>query len=124
MDDQSFSDPLSPLPAQNKQSGLGLAALIVGIVAVLVVCLTVGLSFSSTNMAPRTAETVTSIVGLTAICSLGLGLIGMGLGIAGVIQKAQSKMFAIIGLVLSAVAFLVMCGIMGLGVWALGALGG
>jgi len=124
MDDQIYSDPLSSLPAQNKPSGLGLAALIAGIVAVLVVCLTVGLSFASTSMAPRTAETVTSIVGLTAICSLGLGLIGMGLGIAGVLQKAQSKMFAIIGLVLSAVAFLVMCGIMGLGVWALGALGG
>lgn len=123
MDDSNYSAPLDPLePAQKKQSGLGTASLIIGIASILGVCLTFGLSFYSQSVPPQTAETLTTIVGLGGICSLAIGLLGIGLGIAGVFQKTPSKTFAIIGLILSAMGFLVMCVIMVLGVAVLSSL--
>ena len=58
---------------------------------------------------------MTSTVGFLGICSMVISLVGVGLGIAGVVQKVQSKVFPIIGLVLSALVLLGMCGIMLLG---------
>ena len=117
MDDLNNSAPFTTLePNEKKQSGLGTASLIIGIVSILGICLVFGLSFYARGVPPQTAATLTSIVGLGGICSLALGLVGTGLGLAGVIQKASSKTLAIIGVILSAVAFLIMCGIMLLGV--------
>jgi hypothetical protein len=92
-----------------------------GILSVLSVCLVFVLSYSSSNASYSTADTLTTMVGILAICTIVLSLVGVGLGIGGVVQKAQSKVFAIIGLVLNALVLIGLCGILLLGFAALSA---
>ena len=118
MYDSSFPPPVAPpppLPVQKKHSGVGIASFVIGIVSMLGVCLTFGLSFYAQSAGSQTSSSMTSAVGFLGICSMVISLIGVGLGIAGVVQKVQSKVFPIIGLVLSALVLLGMCGIMLLG---------
>ena len=118
MYDSSFPPPVAPpppLPVQKKHSGVGIASFVIGIVSVLGVCVTFGLSFYAQSASSQTSSSMTSTVGFLGICSMVISLVGVGLGIAGVVQKVQSKVFPIIGLVLSALVLLGMCGIMLLG---------
>jgi hypothetical protein len=55
------------------------------------------------------------IVGLGIFAGMGLAVIGLGLGIAGLAQSNRIKLFAILGLIFNAVVFLGVCGIIGLG---------
>lgn len=117
MYEPSFPPPVvPPPPVEKKTSGLGIAALIIGILAFLGVCVTFGFSAYSQSQPYRVQESLNSVVGLLAICTLVIGLVGVGLGVAGVLQKTQSKVMAIIGLVLSSLVLIGMCGIMLLGV--------
>lgn len=103
-----------PLPEQRKHSPLGIASMIVSIIAAVGLCLTLGLSvYGETTSTPTDA--FLSIVGFAAICSGAMGLIGLGLGIGALFQKAQSKVFSIIGLVLGAVVSLALCVIIVIG---------
>jgi len=113
--DTSFPIP-PPAPEPRKHSPLGIAAFAIGILSGFGICLTLGLSFyAQTSAGYQTAQTLTSVVGFMAICTVVISLVGVGLGIAGVAQKAQSKVFGIIGLVLNVLVFLSLCAIMVLG---------
>ena len=118
MYDSSFPPPVAPpppLPVQKKHSGVGIASFVIGILSALGVCLTFGLSFYAQSASSQTSSSITSAVGFLGMCSMVISLVGVGLGIAGVVQKVQSKVFPIIGLVLSALVLLGMCAIMLLG---------
>ncbi|MEW5941098.1 MAG: hypothetical protein AB1750_15635 [Chloroflexota bacterium] len=115
--------PAIETPAtEEKPTPLGIAALVVGILSVLGICGTFGLSYFSRSADFQTAETFNTAVGLLAICSMGVSLLGVVLGIVGVVQKSPKKAMPIIGLVLSALALIVMCGIMLLGFAIMGSL--
>ena len=122
MDSSNYSTPLIPeeVNQQQKQSPLGTASLFLSILTILGVCLTLGISVYSTKLPSQTEEDVNIIVGLIAVGTLAIGLVGIGLGIAGLFQNRHRKTFAISGLVLSTAAFLVLCGVMALGMAMIG----
>jgi hypothetical protein len=49
------------------------------------------------------------IAGALFMCGPGLGLVGIGLGIASVIQKTDRKIFGIIGLAINGLIILSIC---------------
>ena len=113
MDSSNYSMPLIPeeIPQQQKQSPLGTASLILGILTLLGVCLTIGLSLYSNTLPTQTAENITIFIGLLAIGTFAIGLVGIALALADFFQKTRSKTLAIIGLILSSVSFLIFRGI-------------
>jgi succinate dehydrogenase hydrophobic anchor subunit len=109
--------PLMP-PTAQKHSKLGIASFIIGIGAVLIICLTFVLivvtspymvTSYSTLPADYIVPTVLKIIFLLFI-SLILSLIGLGLGIAAVVQKQKKKLFGIIGLMINLLFLLVFLG--------------
>ena len=127
MNDSSFPPPITTLPPPppdlKKHSSIGIVAFVMGILDILGVCLMFGLSLYSQDAPANTSDTLTSVVGFMAICLVIVSIVGVVLGIIGVVQKAQSKVFAIIGLVLNALVLLGICVIMAIGMAALGSLG-
>ncbi|MEO8001410.1 MAG: hypothetical protein ABI644_06000 [Arenimonas sp.] len=87
-----------------KHSKLGIASFIMSIViGVLVVAtvVTAGVMQVSTPGGMDEKATSTMLIGLAIIGLLGLDLVAIGLGFAGVFQKDCKKVFAILGLVFS-----------------------
>jgi hypothetical protein len=115
--------PPPPAPGLKKHSPIGIASLAVGAVSLIAVCVVFGLSLASQDTTSANYETMTTAVGIIAICAIVMSLVGVGLGIAGIVQKAQSKVFAILGLCLSALVLIGLCGIMLIGFAALGSMG-
>lgn len=108
--------PLIP-PDTRKHSRIGIASSVIGIVAALIFCLAFilafGYGFSMVAQNPsfqvdQSSPTVLSL-GLVMCISPLLSLIGVGLGIGGVVQKNDKKIFGIIGLVLNLLIILVFC---------------
>lgn len=92
-----------------KHSGLGIASFITSIVSGILVFLLIavaGVMEASTpgGMDEESAGAV--IVGLSCFCFSGASLVALGLGIAGLMQKERKKLFAILGIVFSAVTIL------------------
>ncbi len=110
-----------------KQSKIGIAAFVLGIVAVLMFCVGFMISFgygASIALENPYADPYSMIdqssplILLASVffcCSPGLGLVGVGLGIASVAQKTDKKTLGIIGLVLNGLILLSFCGLFALG---------
>ena len=123
MYDSSFAPPpLIPSPAQ-KHSKIGIASFVVGILAALVFCLVILLAFgfdflmaaqNPTFQINQNSPTVLSL-GLVMCLSPVLSLVGVGLGIAAVLQKNVKKLFGILGLVLNLMTILTFCILVGIG---------
>jgi hypothetical protein len=109
------------MPVERKYSPIGIASFIIGIVSLLSVCAFFALSLYTQNSSANSS--LTSLVGFLVICTIVISLVGIGLGIGGVVQKAQSKVFSIIGLVLNALVLIGLCGLMVIGLAALSSLG-
>jgi hypothetical protein len=100
--------PLIP-PVTQKHSRIGIASFVIGIVAVLILCLAFllafGYGFSMVSQNPtfqvdQSSPTVLALGVLMCISPI-LSLVGLGLGIGAVVQKNYKKLFGIIGLVLN-----------------------
>jgi hypothetical protein len=109
--------PPPPAPSERKHSPWGIAGFIGGLLTVFSLCACLGLSFydNSASLGYSMHETVLQVVGFMAICSGGLGVLSLILSIVGLVQQARSKVFAIIGLVLSLLTDLALCLILLLG---------
>ncbi|XEC96415.1 hypothetical protein AB6A23_07685 [Paenibacillus tarimensis] len=114
---QPFTQVAEPESGQEvplKQSGLGVASFIIGIVSIIAVigcaiAATAGISeFISANGAleiedPESLQMNSAIIisGLLILVSLGLSFIGFILGVIGLFMKRRRKVFGIIGVILN-----------------------
>jgi hypothetical protein len=114
-----FTDkPTSYESQAPRHSGLGIASFLVAIISGFSLLTMIGFAayFAAQNPAKFDDESAPAIIlGLGIIAGMGLAVIGLGLGIAGVAQSNRNRLFAILGLVFNAVVFLGVCGILGLG---------
>ncbi|GGG26163.1 hypothetical protein [Paenibacillus abyssi] len=123
--DQSAASPaMNPIPplsnypheteAPKKQSGLGIASFIIGIISILGIiafALTAAAGVSdlvNTNGTidiedPEAIEMSTALIvsGIMMFVTLALSFVGLILGIIGLVMKNRRKVFAIIGVVLN-----------------------
>jgi hypothetical protein len=120
--------PLVPPPLETqKQSKLGIAAFILGIVAVVVFCIgfliavgygvSIGLNnpYGDPYSMIDQGSTLILVASGFIYCSPVLSLVGVGLGIAAVAQKKGKKTLGIIGLVLNGLILLSFCALLVLG---------
>jgi hypothetical protein len=117
--------PLSMLDEKPKHSGIGIASFASSVLALLGICsyfAMVGV-LSSTHSA-AVAERISSLswVIVALFCLVGIAtMVGLGLGIAAVVQKGTNKTFGILGLVFSGLIMLTICLLLifGFGLFAL-----
>ena len=96
-----------------KHSGLGIASFIIALLQGfmnLVVVLIAGVLAAAGPQ--RGNEVGFMIVGLLVLTGIFTHCVGAGLGIAGLVQKNRKKVFAILGLILNAVALLMVLSLM------------
>jgi hypothetical protein len=101
-----------------KQSGLGIASLVVAIAAgatAFALVVVAGMMEVSTPGGMDEESPQAILVGLGIFGVLGLNFLGLGLGVAGIVQPDRSRVVAILGLVLNALVILGLCGLMALG---------
>jgi hypothetical protein len=114
-----FTDkPVPSAPPSPKHSGLGIASFALSLVMGLSLFAMIGFAtyMAAQNPEQFDEESPAAIVlGLGIMGALGLAVIGLGLGIAGVAQSDRNKLFAILGLVFNGLVVLGVCGILGLG---------
>lgn len=111
MYDSSFPPPVVPPPPPDmpKHSKLGIISFVLSIVSLVLVCLFFVFAYmlGSNTLSSGSGTTV---VGWGFICLIGIAnLTGVGLGIAALTQKVQSKIFGILGLVFNALILLGFC---------------
>jgi hypothetical protein len=107
-----------------KHSGIGIASFVIGILVVIMLCITFAVAGGSSGIS-STGSSYSNLmtgIGLLACGTIALALVGVGLGIGGIVQKNVKKVFGIIGLVLNALVLLGLCGIVALGIMASGSL--
>ena len=107
-------------PPEPKHSGLGIASFAVALLAGVLAVAMIGVAtyFAASLQEEFDDEAPQAIaVGLGIMGSLGLAVIGAGLGIAGVAQPNRNKVFAILGLTFNALLVLSVCGLMALGLF-------
>lgn len=116
------SAPLPPsieppqTPALPKHSVLGIISFVLSLVVLLGICATFGLAtYVNSQNTYASDQPLIAVLGLLGICTIGLGLLGVILGIIALFQPAQSKVLAILGLALNALCALGLCGIIVLG---------
>lgn len=112
-------EPVEP-PVVQKQSKLGIAAFVLALLALLMFCIgfiiSVGYGFSlaannpyyNPSMIDQSSPAILIASGLFC-CSPILSLVGVGLGIASVVQKTDKKTLGIVGLVINALIVLSIC---------------
>jgi uncharacterized membrane protein len=92
-----------------KHSGLGIASFVVGIVSgllLLTVFVIAGIAETSTPGGIDEKSPIAVLIGLLLFLFLGVALVGLVLGVAGLLQKDREKIFAILGVIFSAIAIL------------------
>ena len=85
-------------------SGLGIASFVVSIVAgilLFLVIAVVGLMELSTPGGLEEDSAEILLIGVLAIAGVGAALLGLGLGVAGLLQKGRDTTFAVLGSVFS-----------------------
>jgi mannose/fructose/N-acetylgalactosamine-specific phosphotransferase system component IIC len=114
-----FTDkPVPQASPPPKHSGLGIGSFIMAILSgiEIFVMIAVATYFAAQNPDQFNEESPQAIiVGLGIFAGMGLAVIGLGLGIAGLAQPNRIKLFAILGLVFNVLLFVGVCGIIGLG---------
>ncbi len=100
--------PPPPLPAAPKHSVLGIVSFILAILAVTIFCggVAIYLALGGPGNPPEGFQSIDTIIS----CGAGfLALVGLGLGIAAVVQKNTKKLFGILGLIFNALYLLAYC---------------
>ena len=94
---------------EQKHSGLGIASFITSIVVGMFMfglIVAAGVMEASTpgGLDEESVEAV--VIGLLMFLFLGLTMVALGLGIAGIVQKGRKKLFAILGTIFSSLTIL------------------
>lgn len=105
----------------NPHSGMGIAsfimAIVVGISAFALIVIAGVIEMQTPGgMDEESPEAI--IIGLGIFGVIGLNLLGVGLGIAGIVQPDRNKIFAYLGLAANAMVIFGICGLIGLGLAA------
>ncbi|HET7932171.1 MAG TPA: hypothetical protein VFL63_12395 [Rhodanobacteraceae bacterium] len=85
-----------------KHSGMGIAAFVLSLVAGVLMFLLIAIAGIMTASSPGGLDEhspVAIIVGLGMMLLLGIDVVAIGLGIAGLIQRDRKRLFPILGLV-------------------------
>ena len=116
-----YSEPAQVACVPLKHSGIGIASFVISIFmgifyfSVILIAGVVG----AANPEGINEESVTAVViGLLILAGLGVSLIGIGLGIAGVIQKEYKKILSVLGLVFNSLGVIGVIGLMIIGILA------
>ncbi len=117
MYDSSFAPPPLIPPDTRKHSKIGIASFVISLVAALIFCLAFllafgyGFSMAAQNPSFQVDQGSPFILtlGLLMCASPFLSMVGLGLGIGAVVQKADKKLFGIIGLAGNLLIILAFC---------------
>jgi hypothetical protein len=92
-----------------KHSGMGIASFLVSLVigvGVFFIILIAGV-VKATNPESLPDESIgTALIGLFVIACLFVNLIGIGLGIAGLVQKNRKRIFSVLGTIINGIVLL------------------
>jgi hypothetical protein len=94
---------------KQKHSGFGIASFITSIVSgglIFLLIVIAGFIEASTPGGMDEESVIAVIIGLFILAFLGAAFLGLGLGIAGLLQMQRKKVFAILGTIFSAAALL------------------
>lgn len=108
--------PVESLPLQ--RSDLGIASFAQAIVFAAMVILSFSIAVIAAWGDPEAMDSnsaVTILMGLTMIGGMGVGLSGLGLGIAALFQKGRQRTWAIVGALLNGLGLFLMGALMTLG---------
>lgn len=92
-----------------KHSGMGIASFIMSLLlgpGLFLLVIIAGVLQASTPGGIDNTSPAAVFLGLIMLFTAGLTLIGIGLGIAGVVQKKRKKIFAVLGLIFNSVVVL------------------
>ncbi|TWU22907.1 hypothetical protein Pla52o_24390 [Novipirellula galeiformis] len=112
------SQTLDELPALS-HSGFGIASFLISIlvgIGAFIVILLASFAEASTPEGINEESALALIMGLSIFGMVGLNILGIGLGVAGVCQADRSRIFAILGLVFNGLVILGVIGLMAVGV--------
>jgi hypothetical protein len=109
MNDMPFNPPPPP-PSVRKHSPLGIASFVLSILSAAMICAFITYAYILGSNSTSTVSMGASAVVWVFICAISLAsLVGLGLGIAAVVQPGQSKVFGILGLVFNALILIGFC---------------
>ena len=100
------------------QSGLGIASLVLSVVSIIITFIVVviaGVMEVSTPGGIDESSASAVVIGLFVFACLGLNLVSIGLGIAGIIQQQRTRICAVIGTTLSSASSVVVVSLMVIG---------
>lgn len=102
-----------------RHSGFGIVSLIISVlVGAYSLCplAVAGIVEATTTRGMSKESWVVAVIGLFLILGLGMSLLGIELGIAGLIQRDRKRVFPILGLVFNSVATIALVAIIVIGV--------
>ena len=100
------------------QSGLGIASLVLSIVSIIITFIVVTIAVVMEVSTPGGIDESSAsavVIGLFIFACLGLNLVSIGLGIAGIIQQQRTRICAVIGTALSSASSVVVVSLMAIG---------
>jgi len=103
---------------EDKHSRMGIASLVLAILVGVLVFLLIGgagVMEASTPGGINEDSTLVGLIGLGIIGCLLANLVGLGLGLAGLIQRRRKKLFAILGAIFNGLIVLVVLAVIVLG---------
>ncbi|MCG9740068.1 hypothetical protein L1D32_18060 [Shewanella insulae] len=103
---------------ESKHSGLGIAGFVLSILSTLLIfglLIIAGVLEATTPGGIDETSPEAIIVGLLLFAFIGLTLVALGLGVAGLFQKQRKKIFAILGTIFSSVTVLATLALIGYG---------
>ena len=98
-----------------RHGGLGIASFVIGVLSIFVDFAIFGIAGHLKNTGQET-QTVNMIVGFAILVLLGVCLLGLGLGIAGAVDRTSKKVFPVLGIVLCTFVFLATAALVAIGI--------
>jgi len=98
-----------------RHRGLGIASFIIAMVVLLLIFLVFGVA-GALRVSGVKSPAIDVVIGLAAIALWLANLVGIGLGIAGLIDKTSKKTFPILGLVIGAGTLAISVGVVLIGI--------